>query len=669
MTTDRSRDPGAEARMAALDSYAILDTPAEEGFDDLVALAGQCCDAPIALISLVTQDRQWFKARIGLDERETPIGDSICAYALGEPDLLVIPDLAGDPRAKGNALVERPGGVRFYAGAPLQTASGAVLGTLCVLDVEPRPTGLTGRQADALRRLARQVIAQLELRRLLAVRDGRIEADRVANERLAQNGRLLSVREELWRALFEKLSEGFVVGELVRDEGGRVVDWTYRYLNPAWANLIGLPRREVIGRRVGEVLPGLERSWIEGPATVVQTGAPHTFVRPIETPDREHRQYDAHAFHLEGDRFAMLLVEITERVRTGRRQAALLTLGDRLRESGDIADMIRIASRIVGETLEAKRAGFGQVDPGIGAIAMEAEWTAPDVAGIAGTRHFGGLGEILNGKPVVIGDVRTDPHMVGDPAAMLSPGMISLVGMPVRERGGAIAALVVQDGKARHWTEDELGFLRNVADRLEVSIARLRGEEQQRMLNQELSHRLKNTLAMVQAIATQTLKPVAERDAVASFEQRLGALAAAHDVLLSRNWEAADLATVAQGVLGVLDGRGRFRLDGPPVELGTRAAMSTSLLLHELGTNAIKYGALSVEQGRVDLRWSIGDDELVTIKWIETGGPPATTPGRRGFGSRLIGMGLVGTGGVDVRYDSTGFSATICAPLPELQQA
>lgn len=637
---------------------SVLDHPAEEGLDDLAVLAACCCDASTAMVRLVTDQHQWIDTRFGPEPTGIATVDLICARTLDRTDLLVISDLALDPLARS---LDRDG-ARFYAGAPLRLTSGAVLGVLCVFDAAPRPGGLSDVQADALRRLARRTVAQVELHRLVADGDG--------PGRLAESERVLSISERQWRGLFENLSEGFLVGELVRDDGGRAIDWVYRYVNPAWANLVGLRRRDVIGRRLGEVLPGVEQSWIDDPALVVETGEPRTFVRPLAALGRE---YEAHAFHLEGDRFAMLLVEITERVRAVQRQAALLTLGDTLHEATEAAAMTRTACALVGKALNVKRAGLARVDLPSGTMTIEADWAAPGMASVIGTHRFAKFGDFLNelgrNEAVVVDDVRVDARSASDPAQLLALGVRSLVNIPMREHGDTVATMFVHDDAPRRWTPEELAFLRSAAERVEVSVARLRGEEQERVLNQELSHRLKNTLAMVQAIATQTLRRVSDRDAVASFEQRLGALAAAHDVLLRRNWSAADLATVAAGVLGVLDGRGRFRLDGPPVELSARAAMSTSLLLHELGTNALKYGALLSEDGQVEVRWSIDEDGMLAMDWVESGGPPASPPVRHGFGSRLIGMGLVGTGGVDVRYGPNGFSATMRAPVAELRQA
>ncbi|RZL99855.1 MAG: GAF domain-containing protein, partial [Sphingomonas sp.] len=364
-----------------------LDTPAEAGFDDLVALASQCCAAPIALLTILTPDRQWFKARVGLAEREVPIGDSICALGIDAPDLFVIPDLAADPRTADMALVGRATGARFYAGAPLRDPSGAVLGSLCVLDTAPRPAGLDPQQATALRRLARQAAAQLELRRLLHERDDPVAPSGAAMAADAPD--LLSITERHWRELFEKLSEGFVVGELIRDAGGRTVDWRYLDVNAAWSGLLGLPADEAIGRTVREVLPDTEQRWIDEVASVCDTGLPRTFVRSI---GRLRRDYEGHAFQLDGDRFAMIFVEVTDRLHAARRLEALLTLGDRLREADSIAEMTRTAARIVGETLNAKRAGFGRIDLAAETIEMEPDWTVAGVGSIAGTHRFADYG-------------------------------------------------------------------------------------------------------------------------------------------------------------------------------------------------------------------------------------------------------------------------------------
>jgi len=151
-------------RLAVLDSYGILDTPPEEAFDDLTELAAAICEAPIALISLVAQDRQWFKARVGLEVCETPLEVSFCKYTLQQPDeLFIVPDATQDPRFAENPLVTGEMGIRFYAGAPLVTPNGVVLGALCVIDRVPRT--LTPAQEKALRVLRNQVMNQLEVAR------------------------------------------------------------------------------------------------------------------------------------------------------------------------------------------------------------------------------------------------------------------------------------------------------------------------------------------------------------------------------------------------------------------------------------------------------------------------------------------------------------------------
>ena len=156
--------PPTEARrLKVLWQYEVLDTVPEEVFDDLTELAGAICEAPMALISLVDASRQWFKARVGFDVSETSRDVSFCAHAILQPDLFVVTDASKDERFKNSPLVVADPKIRFYAGAPLITPDGHALGTLCVLDTEPRE--LTPTQKKALRVLARLVVTQLELRR------------------------------------------------------------------------------------------------------------------------------------------------------------------------------------------------------------------------------------------------------------------------------------------------------------------------------------------------------------------------------------------------------------------------------------------------------------------------------------------------------------------------
>ena len=171
-------------RLAALRAYRVLDSAAEREFDDIAVLAAQLCRTPVAAVSLVDADRQWFKARVGLTFCETSRKNSFCAYVMRGDDLMQVPDARTDPRFAGNPLVTGEPNIVFYAGAPLVTAAGEVLGTLCVIDYEPRL--LTPAECHGLRTLARHVMAQLELRRyahgLDATHERLRDADRIKDE-------------------------------------------------------------------------------------------------------------------------------------------------------------------------------------------------------------------------------------------------------------------------------------------------------------------------------------------------------------------------------------------------------------------------------------------------------------------------------------------------------
>jgi len=174
-------------RLAALRSYRILDTEPEQAFDDLALLASQICGTPIALISLIDAERQWFKARVGVSVHETPRDIAFCTHAIQQNGLFIVPDASDDARFRDNPLVAAEPNLRFYAGAPLVTTEGHALGALCVIDLQPRT--LDHAQLEALEALKRQVVAQLELRRnLFELESALAERDRVeqARERLIE---------------------------------------------------------------------------------------------------------------------------------------------------------------------------------------------------------------------------------------------------------------------------------------------------------------------------------------------------------------------------------------------------------------------------------------------------------------------------------------------------
>ena len=176
-----------QQRLATLRGYEILDTEPEAAFDDLTLLASYICQTPVALISLIDADRQWFKSKIGVSVTETSRDIAFCATAILQPDVFVVPDTSQDERFAENPLVVFEPKVRFYAGATLMTG-GQALGTLCVVDRVPRE--LSQEQLEALRALSRQVLAQLELRRNLM----RLERSLAARDR-AEVEKELTLRE------------------------------------------------------------------------------------------------------------------------------------------------------------------------------------------------------------------------------------------------------------------------------------------------------------------------------------------------------------------------------------------------------------------------------------------------------------------------------------------
>jgi GAF domain-containing protein len=185
------------SRVAALHNYAILDTEPEQAFDELVLLASFICKTPIAMISLVDEDRQWFKSKVGVSISETPREIAFCATAIQQPDVFVVPDTLNDERFRNNPLVVSEPKVRFYAGAPLIDGEGNALGTICVIDRIPREFGPD--QQAALKALSRLVLAQLEFRRNLMLLKEALN-DRTKEEHERERD-LIKLQETLLRVM------------------------------------------------------------------------------------------------------------------------------------------------------------------------------------------------------------------------------------------------------------------------------------------------------------------------------------------------------------------------------------------------------------------------------------------------------------------------------------
>ncbi len=334
------------ARLESLRQRAILDTPPEAEYDDLTALAAHVCEAPMAMITLVDEDRQWFKSCVGCPITETPRDIAFCAHTILQSDVWVVPDVLADDRFADNPLVTGEPHIRFYAGAPLVTPDGHALGALCVMDRQPRK--LTEEQGRALRVLARHVVTMLELRRSLQ-EEARAEAERdraqaalyLANEALerrvqertaaleATNARLQDEigerklaeeaavqAQDRFRTLFEEAPVMYFIARL-QDNDLIILD-----CNKLFLSTLGYSRSEVVGR------PGLDFVTPETRQRVVEEGAyqrvlegavvlgERDFVarngRVVHTLVRSVRETDA-AGRGVGARVA--LVDITERKR------------------------------------------------------------------------------------------------------------------------------------------------------------------------------------------------------------------------------------------------------------------------------------------------------------------------------------------------------------------
>ena len=293
-----SQDPCEPRRLAALRAYGILDTPPEREFDDIAQMAAQACGAPMAHVNFLDADRQWIKASYGHSTRQFPLDVGFCRHVLANPGMHVVGDLAADPATAHDTLVTGEPNARFYAGVPLMTGDGFVVGTLCVLDRKPR--ALDPQQVFILQALARNVMTLLDLRR----------------------------SQDRYRSLFDTIDAGFCVVEVLDGPRPGTPDFRFVEANPAFVRLTGL--RAAVGTLASEAVPDGNHLWRETFADVAATGVPAR----MEGPSLG-RWYEVHAYRV-GDpalrRVAVLFNDVTVRRRMvaelRARESELRTVAD-----------------------------------------------------------------------------------------------------------------------------------------------------------------------------------------------------------------------------------------------------------------------------------------------------------------------------------------------------
>lgn len=506
MLVPRTYEPELEARrLAALRKYQILDTPADGSFDRVTSIAANMFSVPIAIVSLVDEDRIWFKSHHGLDVQQIDRAPGLCASAILQDKVYIVEDAKNDVRTLANPLVAGEFGLRFYAAAPLRTRDGFKLGTLCVIDREPRE--VTPEQVEQLEQLAAIVMDQMDLR--LEARRAVAEVTEVT-QRSADMARLREEEARQTSALLSAIGSSSPNPIYAKD-----LDLRFIYANQAMLAVLDKSIDEVLGSKIEEIISQREQAiaYVEANRLVLESGSAH-YVEEVFT-------------------------------------------------TKDGADVIFQSSM------------------------------AP---------------------------LRTSADEI-----------IGLVGVSV-----------------------------DVTDRK-------RAEQHQRLLINELNHRVKNTLALVQGLAHQSFKNGDSSAAKAAFEGRLATLSAAHSLLTNENWQTVSLRKVVNDAIEPFRTRsGSFAVSGPDVPLPPKTAVTLSLAMHELGTNAAKYGAISGELGCVQVSWSTSGGRL-RLTWREEGGPRVNPPTKRGFGSRLIERGLAAElqGAVTIAFEEKGVVCLVDAPLPD----
>jgi two-component sensor histidine kinase len=367
-----------------------------------------------------------------------------------------------------------------------------------------------------------------------------------------------------------------------------------------------------------------------------------------------------------------------------RRPSFLLALGDRLRNIVEARAITDATAEALGQHMGATRVVYADIDESTKYANVWSDWTDGTVPSIVGRHDLDTFGPTMvqgwrEGKLWRVDDVETDPrdYVRTGIEAYRAIGIRGAVCPPLVRGGRLVAAIAVQSAAPRHWTDEEAALVQEVANRTWDALERARAEEHLHVVVAELQHRTRNLLAVVRSIANQTVASSDSLDVFrAKFEDRLGALARAQGLLSRSDQDPITIEMIVRmelAALGAEEALNRMRLSGPDVPLQNSMVQTLSLALHELATNARKYGALSNERGRLAVEWRLttfehGEKHL-TLDWTETwvaADPPSPrSDPRHGYGRELIERVLPHSLGAITRYElnETSVRCTIDVPL------
>lgn len=581
----------------------------------------------MAVIALLDGDRLWFKARVGLEASETPIAQAFCLNAARAADLSIVTDTDADARFADDPPVSGEPGVRFFAGAPLRDEDGTPLGALCVLDRRPRPEGLTSLQAEALETLAAQVKAQLDLRRL-ARRQADVDA---LNRRALEASEYVGAW--LWDVQSDQVTADARLARMFDVDPDKAAN------GAPLSDFLAALHQDDVDRVSREIANSLEtRAPFESEYRLSRNGQT-TWVLARGQPIQDENGAAV--------QFPGVAIDITQR--KGVEAELALTIDALAASEARFRAIADSMPQMVWSTLPD---GFHDY--------YNARWY--EFTGVpAGTTDGEGWAGMFHPD---------DQARAWDRwRHSLATGDVYEIEYRLRHRSGVYrwtlgraVPLKNEEGEIVRW----FGTCTDIDD-----IKRM--EQGKELLSQELSHRIKNIFAVVSALAALSARQHPEaREFVQSLRTRINALARAHEFV--RPHTETSRPTVGTMTLhaflealfrpyGDVQGRPRVVLEGDDAVFDDQAATSVALLFHELATNAAKYGALSVDDGRVVLTTGRKDDRFI-LTWKEEGGPPAPPPERTGFGSSLANLSVEGQlgGRLERRWGDEGLTVVVDLP-------